>query len=170
MPPVPRERTTAPAVRQISSKYAPWFLPCNGHTQKEYRGVSLPAGVPRGKYNKPSAHGEGYIKRFLDTSSILVGSTKRVLDEHLLFQRRLRRQGFALIRTKNAILDKSLRWRFLLCYISSIFIRLVLPECPVVSPPVITIRSFFDNPSSFDAIFFAVFKIRAYRLHKRQAL
>ena len=116
MPPVPRERTTAPAVRQISSKYAPWFLPCNGHTQKEYRGVSLPAGVPRGKYNKPSAHGEGYIKRFLDTSSILVGSTKRVLDEHLLFQRRLRRQGFALIRTKNAILDKSLRWRFFVYY------------------------------------------------------
>ena len=71
---------------------------------------------------------------------------------------------------KNAILDESLRWRFLLCYISSILIRLVLPECPVVSPPVITIRSFFDNPSSFDAIFFAVFKIRAYRLHKRQAL
>ena len=29
---------------------------------------------------------------------------------------------------------------------------------------------FFDNPSSFYAIFFAVFKIRAYRLHKRQAL
>ena len=27
-----------------------------------------------------------------------------------------------------------------------------------------------DNPSSFDAIFFALFKIRAYRLHKRQAL
>ena len=48
----------------------------------------------------------------LDTGSIPVGSTKRVLDEHLLFQRRLRRQGFALIRTKNAILDKSLRWRF----------------------------------------------------------
>ena len=36
----------------------------------------------------------------LDTSSILVRSTKRVLDEHLLFQRRLRRKGFALIRTE----------------------------------------------------------------------
>ena len=44
----------------------------------------------------------------------------------------------------------------LFCYISSILIKFVLPECPVVSPPVITIRSFLDKPSSFDAIFFAV--------------
>ena len=44
--------------------------------------------------------------------SIPLRSTKRVLDEHLLFQRRVCRQGFALIRTKNAILDECLRWRF----------------------------------------------------------
>ena len=38
------------------------------------------------------------------------------------------------------------------------------------SPPVITIQSLFDNPSSFEAIFFAVCKMRAFRQQKRQAL
>jgi len=44
------------------------------------------------------------------------------LDEHLLFQRRLRRKGFALIRTENAILDESLRWRFFVTADLSIFL------------------------------------------------
>ena len=39
-------------------------------------------------------------------------STKRVLDEHLLFEWLLCRQGDALIRTETAILDESRRWRF----------------------------------------------------------
>lgn len=40
-------------------------------------------------------------KAILDMGSIPIASTKRVLDEHLLFQRRFRRQGDALIRNRN---------------------------------------------------------------------
>ena len=51
-----------------------------------------------------------------------LASTKRYSDEHLLLKRWLSRQGFALIRTENAILDESLRWRFFVPADLSIFL------------------------------------------------
>ena len=75
----------------------------------------------RRKYKRLTAHGEGHNKRFLDTSSILVGSTKRVLDEHLLFQRRLRRQGFALIQRKRHLRWKSKVAFFVMLYLINLY-------------------------------------------------
>ena len=45
---------------------------------------------------------EGLVDRFSDASSTLDASTKRVLGEHILFRRRVRREMFALIPNKKA--------------------------------------------------------------------
>ena len=44
-PPVPRERTTTLAVRQMSSEHAPRFRTCIGHAQKCYLLTSLSIGA-----------------------------------------------------------------------------------------------------------------------------
>ena len=50
-----------------------------------------------GNSKRHAAPGESHIKRFSDVGSIPTGSTKKVLDEHLLFRRRLCREMSALI-------------------------------------------------------------------------
>ena len=47
------------------------------------------------------------MNEFSDTGSIPVASTKRYSDEHLLLQRRFRREVFALIQTEKHRLRKN---------------------------------------------------------------
>ncbi len=75
MPPVPRVRTTAPAVRQISSETELKFCLCISQDLNGYFRESLSLGVLRRNFNRVTAYGEGYIKRSSDTGSIPVGST-----------------------------------------------------------------------------------------------
>lgn len=59
-------------------------------------------GPRKGNVKSAATLVEGLVDRFSDASSTLAASTKWVLDEHLFFQRRFRREMFALIPNKKA--------------------------------------------------------------------
>ena len=80
MPPVPRERTTTHAVRQISSARAPRVAFVSVTHKKATLTKACWSAFRCGKFNRSTAYGESYIKWFLDTGSIPVISTKKTME------------------------------------------------------------------------------------------